>query len=57
MFDKCSAIITKYSALRSYQELSNRGTPLDYENAGVYTNALLDAYLEYKSIWKDLQIC
>lgn len=35
----------------------NKGTPLDYENAGVYTNSLLDAYTEYKEIWKNIQAC
>jgi hypothetical protein len=28
---------------------------LDYENSGVYTNALLESYMEYKSIAKDIQ--
>ncbi|WPB03372.1 uncharacterized protein RHO25_008011 [Cercospora beticola] len=50
------AIVTKYTALRSFQEKTVRGTPLDYENAGVYTSTLLEAYLEYKSILKDLQM-
>lgn len=27
----------------------------DYENAGIYTSALLDAYMDYKSIWKQVQ--
>lgn len=27
----------------------------DYENAGIYTAALLDAYMDYKSIWKQVQ--
>ena len=54
--DKISAILTKYTALRTYQELSNKGTPLDYENAGVYTSALLDAYMDYKAIWKLIQL-
>lgn len=30
-----SAILTKYTALRSYYETERRGSPLDYENAGV----------------------
>lgn len=51
-----SAIVTKYSALRSFQTRSVNGTPLDYENAGVYTSMLLEAYLEYKSIWKEIQL-
>ncbi|KAB8206009.1 hypothetical protein BDV34DRAFT_224878 [Aspergillus parasiticus] len=50
------AVLTKYSALRSYQLLSNKGSPLDYENAGVYTNSLLESYLDYKEIWKTIGI-
>ncbi|KJK61895.1 hypothetical protein P875_00086561 [Aspergillus parasiticus SU-1] len=50
------AVLTKYSALRSYQLLSNKGSPLDYENAGVYTNSLLESYLDYKDIWKAIGI-
>lgn len=50
------AIITKYTALRSYQEQASLGTPMDYEIAGVYTSSLLEAYLEYKSIWKEIQL-
>jgi hypothetical protein len=49
-----SVILTKYSALRSYQELANKGTPLDYENTGVYTNSLLDAYMDYKQIFTEI---
>ncbi|KAJ5715709.1 uncharacterized protein N7483_012890 [Penicillium malachiteum] len=47
------AILTKYTALRSYHEQTVRGSPLDYENAGIYTSGLLDAYA-YKTIWKDI---
>jgi hypothetical protein len=50
-----SAILTQYTSLRSYQEIKNKGTPLDYENAGMYTSALLDAYIEYKNIWKQIE--
>lgn len=49
-----SAILTKYTSLRSYQELTNKGSPLDYENAGVYTSSLLDSYMEYKLIWANI---
>ncbi|KAJ5360780.1 hypothetical protein N7517_009971 [Penicillium concentricum] len=52
---RTQAILTKYSALRSYQVQTNKGSPLDYENAGVYTNALLESYMEYKSVAKDIQ--
>ena len=51
-----SAILTKYTSLRSFYEQEVVGGPLDYENAGVYTSALLDAYLDYKSIWTDIQV-
>ena len=51
-----SAVLTKYTSLRSFYEQTIEGSPLDYENAGVYTSALLDAYLEYKTIWTDIQV-
>jgi hypothetical protein len=40
-----SAILTKYTSLRSFHEQTVRGTPLDYEIAGIYTSALLDSYM------------
>jgi hypothetical protein len=52
---RTNAILTKYTSLRSFYEQSLKGSPLDYENAGVYSSALLDAYMEYKSIWRELQ--
>lgn len=51
-----SAVLTKYTALRLYQVLANKGSPLDYENAGVYTNSLLESYLDYKDVWKHVQL-
>ena len=27
---------------------------MDYENAGIYTGALLDAYMDYKVLWKQI---
>ncbi|MCJ1398739.1 hypothetical protein MMC11_001940 [Xylographa trunciseda] len=53
---RTSAVLTKYTSLRSFYEQTVQGSPLDYENAGVYTSALLDAYLEYKAIWTDIQV-
>ncbi|KAJ5646646.1 hypothetical protein N7490_003018 [Penicillium lividum] len=48
------AILTKYTALESFH-LQNRGfSPLEYENAGVYTASLLDNYMDYKSLWKQI---
>ncbi|KAM0548474.1 hypothetical protein ACHAPJ_009960 [Fusarium lateritium] len=49
------AILTKYTSLRSYHEQTVKGSPLDYENAGVYTASLYDAYSDYKIMWKDIQ--
>ncbi|CAO2650018.1 Nn.00g013100.m01.CDS01 [Neocucurbitaria sp. VM-36] len=49
------AILTKYTALKSFHEQMGFFSPLDYENAGIYTAALLDAYMDYKSIWKQIQ--
>ncbi|KAI1291440.1 hypothetical protein F5Y03DRAFT_403279 [Xylaria venustula] len=50
------AILTKYTALRSFQTLTPRITPLLYDNAALYTNDLLDAYMDYKSIWKQIHV-
>ncbi|VUC29193.1 unnamed protein product [Clonostachys rosea] len=52
----CDAILTKYTSLRSFHEQTRKGSPLDYENAGVYTAALYDAYTDYKMIWGEIQI-
>ncbi|KAF4943986.1 hypothetical protein FSARC_14799 [Fusarium sarcochroum] len=49
------AILTKYTSLRSFHEATLRGSPLDYENAGIYTNSLLDSYMDYKYIWSQIQ--
>ena len=51
------AILTKYTALRSFQEQAGPCSPLDYEIAGVYTSALLEAYMDYKYIWRQVQDC
>ncbi|CAH0027028.1 unnamed protein product [Clonostachys rhizophaga] len=53
---RSSAILTKYTSLRSFHEQTRKGSPLDYENAGVYTAALYDAYTDYKMIWGEIQI-
>ncbi|KAJ7195812.1 hypothetical protein GGX14DRAFT_674473, partial [Mycena pura] len=44
-----------YTSLKSFYEQSIKGSPLDYENAGVYSSALLDAYMDYKVMWRDIQ--
>ncbi|KAF2497632.1 hypothetical protein BU16DRAFT_457309 [Lophium mytilinum] len=48
------AILTKYIALESFQRQRANYSQLDYENAGIYTAALLDHYMDYKMMWKQL---
>ncbi|KAL9933587.1 hypothetical protein V8E36_007763 [Tilletia maclaganii] len=49
------AVLTKYETLRSYLLLKPVSlSPLRYELAQMYTNQMLDAYMEYKSIAKRL---
>ena len=48
------AILTKYTALRSFQETMAGFKPLQYENASIYSNSLLDMYMDYKTLWKQL---
>ena len=48
------AILTKYTALADFQKKQRNFTPLDYENAGIYTSALLDSYMDYKALWKQI---
>ncbi|KAF4446873.1 Mannose-binding lectin [Fusarium austroafricanum] len=49
------AVLTKYDTLRSF--VSQRPasfSPLQYENAQMYTNVLMDAFMTYKSIYKKI---
>ncbi|RGP58775.1 hypothetical protein FSPOR_11795 [Fusarium sporotrichioides] len=49
------AILTKYEALRSFMVLKpEKLSPIMYENAAIYTNALLDAYMDYKNIYRNI---
>lgn len=49
------AILTKYEALRSFQATKPAAyTPLQYENAQIYTNTLLDSFVSYKALYKRL---
>ncbi|KAK0629294.1 hypothetical protein B0T17DRAFT_652973 [Bombardia bombarda] len=48
------AILTKYTALESFHQQMKKCRPLDYENAGIYTGALLDHYMDYKVLWKQI---
>ncbi|CAD6945577.1 unnamed protein product [Tilletia caries] len=47
------AILTKYESLRSFVKLRPATvSPLKYENAALYANMLMDAFLEYKTLAK-----
>lgn len=49
------AILTKYDNLRSFVSLRPaKYSPIQYENAQVYTNVLMDAFMSYKSLYKKL---
>ncbi|CZT20894.1 uncharacterized protein RCC_06753 [Ramularia collo-cygni] len=55
--DRVSAIITKYTALRSFYQQSRRGVPLTYENAGFYAHGLMDQYTDYKVLSSRTRAC
>ncbi|KAJ7708895.1 hypothetical protein B0H17DRAFT_1191397 [Mycena rosella] len=46
---RISAIITKYTSLKAFSEMSI--DRLDYTESGLYASTLLDAYMEYKRMW------
>lgn len=49
------AILTKYDSLRSFVARKPASfTPLQYENAQIYTNSLLDSFVSYKALCKRL---
>jgi hypothetical protein len=49
------AILTKYDSLRSFVVSKPAAyTPLQYENAQIYTSTLLDSFVSYKSLYKRL---
>ncbi|KAJ5715711.1 uncharacterized protein N7483_012892 [Penicillium malachiteum] len=50
------AILTKYSSLRSYYAANVPTSLPSFEHAGVYTALLQEAYLDYKTIAKNLQV-
>lgn len=46
------AIISKYDTLRSFVKLQPAAyTKLQYENAQLYTNSMMDSYMSYKSLY------
>lgn len=49
------AILTKYDTLRSFVAMRPASfSPLQYENAQMYTNVLMESFMTYKSIYKKL---
>lgn len=48
------AILTKYTAMRNFLENMPGVVPLEYENIGVYMTDLLDAYMEWKTLWSQV---
>ena len=51
---KSFAILKKYEHLASFQQQAKSLTPLSYESASLFTAMLLDAFLQYKTIFKNL---
>ena len=49
-----SAVLSKYTSLRSFHEQMPGVAPLDYDNVVLYHTYLLEAYMEYKYIVKQL---
>lgn len=49
------AILTKYDSLRSFVSRRPEAySPIQYENAQIYTNVLMEAFMSYKSLYKKL---
>ena len=57
---RTSAILTRYTSLRSFNEVNARNPEedkfviLDYDLCSLYTQDLFSAFLAYKNIWADL---
>ncbi|KAL2052672.1 hypothetical protein ABVK25_006912 [Lepraria finkii] len=57
---RTSAILTRYTSLRSFNEANARNPPedkfriLDYELCSIYTQDLFSGFLAYKNIWGEL---
>ncbi|KAK6543512.1 hypothetical protein TWF694_000258 [Orbilia ellipsospora] len=49
------AILTKYDVLRSFVKLKPKAfSKMQYENAQIYTNMLMETYMEYKAVIKNI---
>ena len=57
---RTSAVLTRYTSLRSFNEANARNPPedkfriLDYDLCSIYTQDLFSAFLAYKNIWTEL---
>ena len=57
---RTSAVLTRYTSLRSFNEADARNAPgdkfriLDYDLCSLYTQDLFSAFLAYKNIWAEL---
>ncbi|KAM0796836.1 hypothetical protein BDR22DRAFT_498294 [Usnea florida] len=57
---RTSAVLTRYTSLRSFNEANARNPPedkfriLDYDLCSLYTQDLFSAFLAYKDIWTEL---
>ena len=49
-----SAVLTKYTSLRSFHEQMPDVEPLDYTDCYLYAELLLDVYMDYKSIYTNI---
>lgn len=50
------AILTKYTSFRSYYSIFGGISPPAFQVAGVYSMLLQEAYLDYKTVAKNLQV-
>lgn len=49
-----TAVLTKYTAVRSFYENMPGVIPLDYSGTGVCVGDLLEAYMEYQYLYRRL---
>ncbi|KAK7454069.1 hypothetical protein VKT23_011582 [Stygiomarasmius scandens] len=51
---RMNAIVTKFTSLKSFRTANLMGTLPDYKMAGVYLSTLLDAYIDYKVMLRNI---
>jgi hypothetical protein len=60
------AVLTKYTSLKNYYskvkaerkegETDTKNLPLCYDNVGIYTSTLQDAFLDFKNVYKNIRL-